>query len=295
MLNVPSVASSSLDPEVASPIVRVSGLVGLPFLQHGFSTRTCGNLATRYGPPAEVGAARRTFARVAGIDAGRVAHFALTHSSRVGLVSDPDSMPIDSTPHRISVRGLLADASPRDLSFINAQGIPNQQGVDSLITTTRNLALFMVVGDAAPVIITTRQGKAVALVNVGLVGTVNNVLENTIEALCHLVACQASDLIVGIGPTVGPCCYALAQSLTWAQVVSPAFFQRHGPNAPGIIIRDEQYFFDLPRMISFLLEQTGVQTSNIHSIDLCTACPDTAFFGHYAGVAGRFGALVALR
>lgn len=277
------------------PIVRVPALAALPFLRHGFSTRTCGNLATRYGSPAEVAHARRNFAAHVGVDSNRVAHFALTHSSRVGLVSEADAVAIDETPFRISIRGLLADAGPRDLSFTNVQGVPNQQGVDSLITTTPGVGLFMIVGDSAPVLLADRYGRAIALTHVGIVGTVNHVLENTIQALCRVAACRPSDIVAAIGPTVGPCCYALSQSVTWGQVVSQAFFNEYGPQGPGIVVRDNQYFFDLPAAITDVLRRKGLLASMIHAANVCTACAGSAFFSHHAGVAGRFGALVALK
>ena len=293
---LPSTAAPSVTPlELIAPVLRIDELTRLPFLNHGFSTRACGNVATRYGAAAEVAAARRTFARVVGIDPQHVAHFALTHSSRVGLVGESDAMAIDEKPHRISIRGLLVDASPHDLNFTNAQGVPNQQGVDCLVTTSQNVALFMVVGDAAPVILTTRNGKAVALAHVGLAGTVNHILEHAIEALCSITGSRTSDVIAGIGPTVGSCCYALAQSITWGQVVAPHFFKEFGPNGPGIVLREGQYYFDLPAAITDILRREGVLASQIFSSGLCTACDNSPFFPHSRGVAGRFGTLVSLR
>ena len=249
MLPYAQSADASSAADSAPPIVRVAALEALPFLNHGFSTRACGNQATRYGSPAEVANARRNFAELVGINSQRVAHFALTHSSRVGLVSEADAVAIDETPYRISIRGLLSDAGPRDLSFTNVQGVPNQQGVDCLITTTPGVGLFMVVGDAAPVILADRHGKVVAL----------------------------------------------AQSVTWGQVVSETFFNEYGPHGPGIVVRNEQYFFDLPAAITDVLRREGLLPSMIHSMNMCTACPNTPFFSHHAGVAGRFGALVALK
>lgn len=295
MLPYAQSADASSAADSAPPIVRVAALEALPFLNHGFSTRACGNQATRYGSPAEVANARRNFAELVGINSQRVAHFALTHSSRVGLVSEADAVAIDETPYRISIRGLLSDAGPRDLSFTNVQGVPNQQGVDCLITTTPGVGLFMVVGDAAPVILADRHGKAVALAHVGIVGAVNHILENTVKAFCRAASCRPSDIIAAIGPTVGPCCYALAQSVTWGQVVSETFFNEYGPHGPGIVVRNEQYFFDLPAAITDVLRREGLLPSMIHSMNMCTACPKTPFFSHHAGVAGRFGALVALK
>ncbi len=295
MLSLPISDAPALKADDAPPILRSPALMDLPYIQHGFSTRTCGNLATRYGPPAEVAAARRTFARLTGIDSNRVAHFGLTHSSRVGLVSEADAVPIDETPYRISIRGLLCDAGPHDLSFTSPQGVSNQSGVDCLITTTPGVSLFMVVGDSAPVLLIAPGGKAIALAHVGIVGTVNHVLENTIRTLCRIVPCRPSEITAVIGPTVGPCCYALAQSLTWAQVVAQVFFDEYGPKGPGIVVRNNQYFFDLPAAITDVLRRERLLPSMIHAMNICTACPHTPFFSHQAGIAGRFGTLLALR
>ncbi len=275
-------------------MLQVPALAELPFLRHGFSTRACGNLATRYGPPAEVAAARRRFASLVGIHPANVAHFALTHSSRVGLVSEADTVAIDDTPYRISIRGLLADASSQDLHFTTVQGISNQQGIDSLVTATPNVGLFMIVGDSAPVMLVAPAGRGVAMVHVGLVGTVNHVIDHTVESLCRVAECDPSELIAAIGPTVGPCCYALGQSVTWGQVVSSAFYAAYGPTGPGIVVRKNRYFFDLPAAIKALLARNGLTPTNIHALNICTACADSPFFSHSAGVAGRFGALLAL-
>lgn len=280
-------------PEAALTISQ-PGLEAMPGLRHGFSTRACGNLATRYGPPAAVAAARRRFAEAAGIDPQRAAHFALTNSSRVGLVGEPDALPIDETPYRISLRGLLADATPDDLRFTNAQGLSNQAGIDALVTAAPGVALFMVVGDAAPLMLVAPERRCIALAHVGLVGTVNRIVAHAVAALCQVAGCQPAELVAGIGPTVGPCCYSLAQSLTWAQVVSEPFWAAHGPQGAGIVIRNDQYYFDLPAAISALLAGAGLDPANISAANLCTACPDSLFFPHRAGVAGRFGALLAV-
>lgn len=286
-------SSAILDPALLS--LYIPPLAAIPFLRHGFSTRACGNLATRYGPSSTVATNRRRFADAVGIDGDHVAHFALTHSSRVGLVTAADTVAIDSTPYRISIRGLLVDATPDDLHFVTPQGIPNQHGIDSLITTEAGVGLFMLVGDAAPVIMLAPQGRALALAHVGLAGTVNRVLEHTIQALCQAGDCRPEDLTVGIGPTAGPCCYDLSQSMTWAQVVAPVFFARFGPHTDAVYQKVDHFFFDLPQAIAMVLRDGGISAQHIHTLNSCTACPDSPFFPASSGVAGRFGALVALQ
>ena len=274
------------------PLVQIPELNAFPFIRHGFSTRACGNMATRYGAPADVSRARVDFAGLVGVSSQRVAHYALTHSSRVGLVNETDAVAIDSTPYRISIRGLLIDAGPHDLQFTTTQGVVNQQGVDSLVATTPGVALFMVVGDSAPVMFIAPEGRAIAMAHVGIVGTVNHILEHTIEALCRIAECTPQQLTVGIGPTVRSCCYALGQSVTWGQIVSTRYYERFGPQGPGIVLRQGTYYFDLPTAIQAILQDNHIPATAIHDSNLCTACADSLFFSHAGGVAGRFGAIL---
>jgi copper oxidase (laccase) domain-containing protein len=101
---------------------------------------------------------------------------------------------------------------------------------------------------------------------------------------------RATDLLVGIGPSIGPCCYAVGDDVVLATTV--AFTDE----SALITHRSCQSYLDLWRANRIALEHSGVRCENIHVAGLCTACRPDLFFSHRAeqGRAGRFAAVIKL-
>ena len=103
--------------------------------------------------------------------------------------------------------------------------------------------------------------------------------------------CRPRDLIAGIGPAIGPCCYEVGPDV--ARAVDRSFgadgaqFLQLQPNG--------RCRLDLWAANEYCLARAGV--TELEVAGLCTACHTGEWFSHRAehGRTGRIGALIALR
>ncbi len=171
----------------------------------------------------------------------------------------------------------------------------NQRGTtqpqtDSLISAEPGTCLLLRFADCLPLMLYDPVRSAIALVHAGWRGLVAGVVRNTVLRLQHAFACCPRDLVAGLGPTIGPCCYEVGPDLILEVkrvFDDPSHFLVSQP--PGT------WHLDLPGAVRWQLRQAGVQ--QIEESGVCTACHTDEFFSHRAeqGRTGRFAAVLALR
>jgi copper oxidase (laccase) domain-containing protein len=82
------------------------------------------------------------------------------------------------------------------------------------------------------------------------------------------------DILVGIGPGIGPCCYEVG-----TDVVS--LFQNSSDSPQQFIQeREGKTYLDLSRAAQLELSQGRIPPENIEAIPLCTACREDLFFSY---------------
>ena len=104
-----------------------------------------------------------------------------------------------------------------------------------------------------------------------------------------------ADLVVAIGPSIGPCCYVVGQ-----EVVDTFVTAGHlGPALERWFARDPtgRYRLDLWRATVEQLTEVGVGPDNIHAARLCTAHDLQRFFSYRAegSGTGRMAAVIRAR
>lgn len=162
--------------------------------------------------------------------------------------------------------------------------------VDGLITNQPGCGLTMNFADCAPILIYDPVHQAIGLGHAGWQGAVKDLPGALVRAMVAEFASEPTELIAGIGPCIGPCCYEVGEPVTSA--VHSAFSTADQlllftPNRP-------RPHFNLPEANRHNLQRAGVQ--QIEVAHLCTACRVDLFFSHRAekGKTGRFGVLFAL-
>lgn len=101
------------------------------------------------------------------------------------------------------------------------------------------------------------------------------------------------DIIVGIGPSIGPCCYEVGPEVV-AQV-EKVLNNKKGPinnESP-----DGKGYFDLWEANKKQLVQMGIPEGNIEFAGICTYCNHNLFFSrrYQKGETGRFGAGIMIK
>lgn len=223
------------------------------------------------GDPARVLATRRAWGEAIGIDARQVVAARQVHGTSVAAVTAAE-------------RG--RGATDREA------GIP---ATDALVTDEPGVPLMLSFADCTPLLFHDPVRGVIGAAHAGWRGTVADIASETVRALQARYGSDPADLLVGIGPAIGRCCYAVdtpvidawtalgVDDLAVAEEIAPRDGRR-------------QWRFDLARANRLLLERAGVRPGQIEDAGICTSCHVGDFPSHRAeaGHAGRFSAIIAL-
>lgn len=162
---------------------------------------------------------------------------------------------------------------------------------DALITDVPGVLLMLRFADCTPVWLYDPVQRAIGLVHAGWRGTVAGAARATVAAMQSAYGCRPADLLAGIGPAIGPCCYEVGKDV--AQAITEAF-----PEAAVRLLSPQtkdKWHLDLWAANRHTLAQAGVR--HIEVAGICTACHTEEWFSHRAeqGRTGRIGALIGLK
>jgi polyphenol oxidase len=160
---------------------------------------------------------------------------------------------------------------------------------DAIVSTDPSRVVMVRVADCVPVLIADKGRRAVAAVHAGWRGTTAGVCGATVEEIAGL-GVPTSDLLVVVGPSIGPCCYQVDA------VVRDAFLAAHR-RADDWFVPDEagKWKLDLWQAAVDQLVEAGVLRTNIAVAKLCTADHPQRFFSfRREGGTGRQAAAIRL-
>eukprot|EP00069_Balaena_mysticetus_P005569 bmy_17917T0 len=107
-------------------------------------------------------------------------------------------------------------------------------------------------------------------------GTLLGVAMATVNAMIAEYGCSLEDIIVVLGPSVGPCCFTLPRE-------SAKAFYNLDPRCVRLFGSPNPYV-DIRKATRILLEQGGILPQNIQDqnqdLNLCTSCHPDKFFSH---------------
>jgi polyphenol oxidase len=140
--------------------------------------------------------------------------------------------------------------------------------------------------DCVPVLLCTRDGRAVAAVHSGWRGTALRVAARAVETLVRTGATAASMCAV-VGPCIQACCYEVGEEL------AEQFRSEFGAE----VVRDGgvRPHLDLSFAVRATLLAAGLSAEHVDLQQACTACDSSRFFSHRrdGGVTGRHLAFIA--
>jgi YfiH family protein len=170
----------------------------------------------------------------------------------------------------------------RDVTLVDGDAEPRPR-CDVLITRSPSRTLMLRFADCTPVLLADTKRNVVAAVHAGWRGSAVRAAGAAVSALGDAFGSDPRDLIAGIGPAIGPCCYTVG-----ADVVA-AFADR-----PELFRNDRLDLWEANRLA---LEEAGIPEESIEVAEICTRCESERFFSHRANAgqpAGRFAALIKI-
>lgn len=164
--------------------------------------------------------------------------------------------------------------------------------VDGLITNLPGLVLVTQYADCTPLVFYDPEKRVVATSHAGWRGTVALIGAKTVEMMCENFGSSPKDIIVGIGPCIGSCCYEVDDPVI-DRVKKLEFLKLDSCVKPK---GDGKYMLDLKEVNRQILINSGVLPENIDTAELCTCCSSDVFHSHRAtgGKRGTLAMMIAL-
>jgi hypothetical protein len=232
---------------------RFGNLSAMPGLVHAVTTRR--GLDVRLGADDRAAAARQ----VAGaLGLGGVAFCRQVHGNTV---------------YRVAAPGLAGEG-------------------DGLVTDTPGLGVMCFSADCPLVLVADSASGAIGVAHASWRSTVKQVTTRLVEKLRDEFGCRPEDLVAGISPSAGPCCYRVGPEVLDAAVrelglLAERFFRVSGG----------KFIFDLWGANRQQLHAAGVPGANITTSGVCTICHNETYPSYRAegDAAGRFVAAIGKR
>lgn len=159
---------------------------------------------------------------------------------------------------------------------------------DAVISDVPGLHFLITSADCVPIAFVDRRRKVVGAAHAGWRGTALGISGHVVRVMTREFGTAPDDLEIGIGPSVGPCCYTVKPD------VLHEFRANH--SAASAIERDGIWTLDLWESNRQQLLEEGVRKDAIEVASLCTSCRTDMFFSHRAehGRTGRFAMCIGL-
>lgn len=175
---------------------------------------------------------------------------------------------------------------------------------DALITSGAQTPLVILTADCAAIFLYDPVNRAAGIAHAGWRGTLAGIAAKTVRRMHAELGTSPHDVLAGIGPSIGPCCYEVGDEVImsvetrWPDYTEEMLVDPDMASAGSFraSVNEGRRHFDLWRANELILIDAGVPEKNIEISRLCTACRTDLFYSHRAekGVTGRFGGIIML-
>jgi len=297
-------------------ILHAQDLSQLPWLVHGFSTRTGGSSRVYRNSDLNLGFTQHDSR--AAVERNRTAFL-----REIGACGNSRPRP---SGQLISGRAKLDGAALCPLITLQqihsdiihrVDAIPEQPlSGDGLITATPGLLLAIQTADCLPIILVDARQRVVGVFHAGWRGTVKRIVEKGFGEMHRSFGSRPRDIKAAIGPGIGGCCYEVGEDVRTkfeSQFAYGASLFREvkesdpvrdkypllflTARAPGHSDLPKKIFLDLAEANRRQLLAAGVAKKNIEVSPLCTQCHPELLFSYRAekGKTGRMMSVAGIR
>lgn len=170
------------------------------------------------------------------------------------------------------------------IAAVDAGLLPKSLEADAAFTRRTDTVCAVMTADCLPVLFCDRAGTVVAAAHAGWRGLVAGVLEATI----HNMAVPAGELLVWLGPAIGPQCFEVGDEVRAAFLADdPEAGEAFMPSVSG------KWLADIYALARRRLQRSGIE--NIYGGGSCTVSEPERYFSYRRdGVTGRMATLIWL-
>ncbi len=141
---------------------------------------------------------------------------------------------------------------------------------DAMVTRERGIALSILTADCQPVLFADPHAQVVGAAHAGWRGTLDGVLEATVNAMVDLGA-RASDIVAVIGPSISQRAYEVGPEFVEGFISQSAEYEQFFTQGT-----DDRHLFNLPALGLEKLRSAGVGAA--HWINHCTYSDPSRFY-----------------
>lgn len=196
-------------------------------------------------------------------------HMSHLFSSRIGWEQDKLHYNISEILNN-SIENIY---SVKQVHGINVKTIKDQdkrlvsnEEYDGLITNKKNIVLSTYHADCVAIYFYDKNKGVIGLAHGGWKGTLNNICKTMVLKMKEEYACKLEDILVAIGPSIGPCCYEIKEDVA-------SLFEKRFLNRTNILINKEnKIYLSLWQANKENLLDIGIRKENIISSEFCTSC-----------------------
>jgi polyphenol oxidase len=279
-------------------VLRSETLTRVPWLIHGFSTRTGGFSRVYGGNSLNLGFTKQD-------SRSAVEHNRAALLAQLGAISGKKLWPL------VTMRQIHSDL------IHCVTELPKEPLVgDGLITCMPGVLLAIQTADCLPVILVDTKQRAVGVFHAGWRGTVKRIVEKGVGEMRRYFGTFPRDIKAAIGPGIHACCYDVGPEVRqqfesqfaytgdlFREVKESDPVREKYPllfltaRAPGHGELPPKIFLDLVEANRRQLIDAGVSSRNISASPLCTACRPDSLFSYRAekGVTGRMMGAAGIR
>jgi YfiH family protein len=162
---------------------------------------------------------------------------------------------------------------------------------DGLISNVPGLLLATFYADCVPIFILDPIRKIIGVAHAGWKGTIARIGACTVDKMSEVFSTDPEDCLVGIGPSIGSCCYEVDRPLINAVKEAFPWWQEILAFSEG-----DRAKIDLWEANRKIMIEAGIREKNVEIAKICTCCNQDKLFSYRGskGITGRMGAFIML-
>jgi len=158
---------------------------------------------------------------------------------------------------------------------------------DAIVTNQPGILVAVETADCVPILLLDPLRGVYAAVHAGWRGTLGGIAKKTVAVMQHRFGCHVKSIRAAIGPSIGVCCYEVNGTVLAPLKRSFSYWADVVDNVKGT-----KAHLDLRGFTRRQLEEAGIVSDRIETVNLCTAChPD--LFHSYRRDGARTGRMMS--
>ncbi len=171
--------------------------------------------------------------------------------------------------------------------------------IDGLLTAQKGISLSLRFADCTPILFYDKEKNVIGNIHSGWKGTLQKIGQKGVLKMIETYACQKQDILCFLGPCIGKCHFEVGEEVKEQYETT---FSYLGEKEKWLVKGEPKekvpkYFIDTTWINRKMLEEVGIDSSNIIESNICTVCHKKEMHSYRAEKerAGRNTSIIGLK